>query len=192
MSRRLRREESGFALIVTLMLLLVSLSIGIAVVARADSQSNLSAHERTRESSFSLAEAAMNAETVQLSRSWPTASSAPSQCDPTSTNTACPLPAAVTNGYSGKDYASSCATAPSTLLWKTTVRDNLITSGVAERYWTTAVNSRAAYDANGDGSVWLRSTASVQCDKVSMVSIVSRSSTPMDFPSGVVNANWFA
>jgi hypothetical protein len=25
-----------------------------------------------------------------------------------------------------------------------------------------------------------------------MVSIVSRSSTPMDFPSGVVNANWFA
>ncbi|MEA2368159.1 MAG: hypothetical protein QOH38_877 [Thermoleophilaceae bacterium] len=192
MSRRLRREESGFALIVTLMLLFVSLAIGIAVVARADSQSNLSAHERTRESSFSLAEAAMNAETVQLSRSWPTASSAPSQCDPTSTNTACPLPAAVTNGYSGKDYASSCATAPGTLLWKTTVRDNLITSGVAEKYWTTAVNSRAAYDANGDGSVWLRSTASVQCDKVSMVSIVSRSSTPMDFPSGVVNANWFA
>jgi Tfp pilus assembly protein PilX len=185
------RQESGFALIVTLMLLLGSLAIGIALVARADSQSNLSAHERTREGGFALAEAAMNAETVQLSRSWPTTVSAPTQCDPTSTDTACPLNSAVMNGYGGKDYASSCATSPNTPLWKTTVRDDAIVSGTAERFWTTAVNGRSAYDANGNGTVWLRSTASVQCDRVSMVTLVSRSTVSMAFPTGVVTANWF-
>jgi Tfp pilus assembly protein PilX len=185
-------QESGFALAVTLMLMLVALAVGLAMVARADSQSNLSAHERTRESSFDLAEAALNAQTVQLARSWPATASAPSSCDPSSTNTACPLASAIAGGYGGKDYASSCHTASGTPLWQTTVRDNQVVNGVAEQYWTTAVTGRAAYDANADGVVWVRSTASVQCDRVSIVSLVSRSSVAMDFPSNVISANWFA
>jgi Tfp pilus assembly protein PilX len=188
MTRRVR-DESGFALIVTLMLLLVSLAIGIALVARADSQSGLSAHERTREGSFTLAESALNAEALQLSRSWrgPTATTSPSSCSPSSTSTVCPLPSAVAGAYTGQDYASSCRTAPSTPLWQTAVRDN----AAGEQYWTSAVSSRPAYDANNDGALWVRSTASVQCDKTSMVSLVSKSSVAMDFPSNVISANWF-
>ena len=188
MTTRLR-DESGFALIVTMMLLLVSLAIGIGLVARADSQSKLSGQERTREGSFDLAETALHAQALQLSRSWPgpTATTSPTSCTPSSTGTVCPLPSAIGTPYTSGDYASSCRTAPSTPLWQTTVRDN----AAGEQYWTSAVTGRAAYDANNDGSVWVRSTASVQCDKTTMVSLVSRSSVPMDFPSNVLSANWF-
>lgn len=188
MTRRLR-DESGFAMIVTLLLLIVALAIGVALVARADSQSGLSAHERTREGAFDLAETALNAEALALSRSWPgsTATTSPTSCNSSSTSTLCPPSSAITTPYAGKDFASSCSTAPTTPLWQTTVRDNV----AGERYWTTAVSSRAAYDVNNDGLMWVRSTASVQCDKVSMVSLVSRSSVPMDFPSNVISANWF-
>ncbi|HKP91460.1 MAG TPA: hypothetical protein VJT75_15955 [Thermoleophilaceae bacterium] len=184
------RDESGFALIVTLLLLLVSLAIGAALVARADSQSNLSAHERTREGSFALAEAALNAEALQLSRSWrgPTATTSPTSCSPTSTSTVCPVASVIAGAYNTSDYSSSCRTAPATPLWQTSVRDNV----AGEQYWTSAVTSRAAYDLNNDGTLWVRSTASVQCDKTSMVSLVSRSSVAMDFPANTISANWFA
>ena len=184
------REESGFALVVTMMLLLVSLAIGVALVARSDSQSSLSAHERTKEGSFALAESALNAQALQLSRSWPgpTATTSPTSCTSASTSTACPVASAVAGAYTSSDYSSSCQSAPGTPLWQTAVRDN----AAGEQYWTSAVTSRAAYDANNDGALWLRSTASVQCDKVSLVSLVSRSSVAMDFPSNVLSANWFA
>src|SRR5204862_7041086 len=85
------------------------------------------------------------------------------------------------------DDASSGCTSPGTPAWQTTVRDN----AAGEQYWSTAVNSRPAYDANGDGTVWIRSTSSVQCDKTSIVSQVGKSSTAMDFPLNTVSANWF-
>jgi Tfp pilus assembly protein PilX len=189
MTRRLR-DESGFALIVTMMLLLVALAIGAALVARSDSQSELSAQERTREGSFALAESALNAEALALARSWPgsTATTSPSSCTPSSASTLCPPASAVGGGYTGSDFASSCRTVPATPLWQTAVRDNV----AGEQYWTTAVTSRAAYDVNNDGAVWVRSTASVQCDKTTMVSLVSRSSVQMDFPAFTLSANWFA
>jgi Tfp pilus assembly protein PilX len=182
------REESGFALVVTLMLLLVSLAFGIALVARADNQSSQSARERTREGSFTLAESALNAQALQLSRAWPgaTATTSPTSCTPTSSNTVCPLPSAVAGGYSSQDFSSGCRTAPSTPLWQTSVRDNV----AGEQFWTSAVTGRAAYDANNDGTVWVRSTASVQCEKTTMVSLASRSSVQMDFPANVISANW--
>jgi Tfp pilus assembly protein PilX len=180
-------DETGFALISVLLLIFVMLAVGIALLARSDSQQNLSAQERTRESSFHLAEAALNAQALQLARGWPTTAAVPTSCTPTSTSTLCPQASVISGGYNGKDYASSCAQSPATPAWTTSVRDN----AAGEQYWTTAVSSRAAYDANGDGSVWVRSTASAQCDVVSVVSIVSRLSAPMDFPSNVISANWF-
>jgi hypothetical protein len=68
------------------------------------------------------------------------------------------------------------------------IRDNV--SG--ELYWTTAVSSRSAYDVNNDGTVWVRSTGYVQCNKVSMVALVSRNVVPMSFPTNTLSANWFA
>ncbi|MEA2374322.1 MAG: hypothetical protein QOD53_785, partial [Thermoleophilaceae bacterium] len=126
------RDDSGFALVTVIMLLFAMSAVGIALLARSDSQQSLSAHERTKQSCFNLAAAALNAEALQLSRAWPKDSSAPTSCDPTSTSTMCPQPSAVAGGYTSKDFASSCATSPTTPVWQTTVRDN----AAGEQYWT--------------------------------------------------------
>jgi Tfp pilus assembly protein PilX len=187
MTRRLRGDESGFALVMAIMLMAIALLIGITVMARADNQSQQSADERVRESSFQLSEAALNAQALQLSRSWPTA--ATTACTPSSTATSCPQASAITGGYTSKDYAQACPTMQTQPpLWETTIRDNA--SG--EVYWKTDVTGRATYDANNDGMVWLRSTTYAQCKKVSIVSLASRSIVPIDFPSSVINANKFS
>ena len=187
MTRRVQ-EESGFALVMAILLMAVAILIGLAVMARADNQTQMSADERTKESSFQLAEAAMNAQALQLSRSWPTTDRP--TCNPTSTDTTCPQTSAVTGGYSSNDYASACPTkTPTPPLWETTVRDN---TTATEQYWTPSVMGNAHYDLNNDGIVWIRSTAYAQCDKVSIVSLASRSVVPMDFPSSVVTANAFS
>jgi Tfp pilus assembly protein PilX len=186
--RRAVNDEGGFALVSVLMLVLLMLAFGIGVLSLVDTQQNVSGKERTRESSFNLAEAALGAQALQVSRRWPTAAAVPpAACTPTSTSTACPDPAAVSDGYTTADYATSCAGAATTPLWTTSVRDNV----AGEQYWSTAVTSRASYDANADGSVWLRSTATVQCRRVSVVSLMSRSQVPLSFPNNVVTANWF-
>jgi Tfp pilus assembly protein PilX len=183
MTARLR-EESGLALVQTLMLTLLMVSLGFALIMQVEGQQRESFQERTRESSFNLAEAALNAQVAQLARAWPsTASAGASSCDSTASSSACPSAATIANGYSGGDYGSTAANA-----WRTSVRDN----ATGERYWTTAVTSRAAYDANGDGSVWVRSTTTVQGNLVSLVGLATRRLAPIDFPNNVVTANWFA
>ena len=56
------RDESGFALLGALMILIILMGVGIALVAISDTQQSLSASQRVRESSFNLAEAALNAQ----------------------------------------------------------------------------------------------------------------------------------
>jgi Tfp pilus assembly protein PilX len=183
MSNRLR-NESGMAMVPVMALMMAMLALGFSLVMRSESQQRLSGYERTRESSFNVAEAALNAQALQLGRSWPSSSSSPTSCTPTSTNSVCPTAAAIGNGYA---YAASCA-GSSTPIWQTTIRDNL----TGELYWSTAVSSRSAYDANNDGTVWARSTAFVQCNQVSVVALVSRNVVPMNFPNNVLSANWFS
>jgi Tfp pilus assembly protein PilX len=183
MSRRLLSER-GLALVPVMALMLAMLALGFSLVMRSRNQQQLSAYERTRESSFNVAEAALNAQALQLGRTWPTASSSPTSCSPGSTSSICPTSSAIGNGYS---YAASCI-GSSTPIWQTTIRDNV----TGEVYWTTAVSSRSAYDANNDGTVWVRSTGYVQCNKVSMVTLVSRNVVQTSFPNNTLSANWFA
>jgi Tfp pilus assembly protein PilX len=183
------REESGMALVQTLLLTLLLIALAIVVVAGVEAQQRQSGRERSRESSFNLAEAALNAQVSVLARTWPTSTSAvPASCSPSSTSALCPPAGTIGNGYTAGDYNSTCASAPSTPAWQTSVRDNA--SG--ERYWTSAVNQRAAYDANSDGSVWVRSTATTQCNPVNLVGLATHNVVPIDFPNNVVTANWFA
>ena len=169
MTQRLR-SESGFALLGAMLILIIMMGIGLAIVSLNDTQQNLSGGERVKESSFNLGEAALNAEALQLGRTWPTSTSpATTDCDPTTSGTSyCPLSSAIMNGYTTRDYATACSTNASAKLWQTQVRDN--TNG---SYWSTAINSSARYDANGDNTMWVRSFATVQCKPVSMVALVS-------------------
>lgn len=187
--RRLFKDESGFALVPVLALMLAMFGLSLGLIAEVEGQQRQSSYERIRESSFNLAEAALGAETAALGRSWPSGSSSPTVCSPSSTSSSCPQNSSVAGGYTTSDYTQVCASS-STPAWQTTVRDNV--SG--EQYWTTAVSSRGHYDGavTNDGTVWVRSTAFVRCNKTSIVALVSRSVVAMDFPSNVITANWFA
>jgi Tfp pilus assembly protein PilX len=198
--RTLRHDEGGYALVGSLMLILVMAAFGATMMASLDTQQAVSGEERIRESSFNLAEAALAAHALQVSRSWPgcpggvpgetcaQTTAAPTACSATATTTVCPDAPAVNSGYTGTDYGQPCATAPTTPAWQTAVRDNV----AGEQYWTTAVNSRLHYDANADGIVWMRSSASVRCEQVSVVAQVTRNQLPMAFPTNTITANWFA
>lgn len=185
------QDESGFALIGALLILIILMGIGIALVSRSDTQQNLSGGERLQESSFNLAEAALNAEALQLGRSWPGSST--SACGPSTSGTSyCPPAAQITNGYTTRDFASACPTSPSAQLWKTQVNDNAPAGGAATQYWTTSVNSWPTYDANGDGTVWVRSWSTVQCKTISIVGLVSSTSMPLSIPNTALSANYFS
>lgn len=182
-------------LIAAVLVLMVTLGLGVALAASIDNQIHGARYERNRESSFGLADAALSAQSLQLGRSWPKSTPLVTSCDPSSSDSSCPLNAAIMDGYTGADYNTSCASSPATPKWKTTVRDNV----AGEKYWTTAVNSRGAYDgandgiAGGDGVLWVRSTATIQCRTQSIVAQVRNDPLPgIDFPSNVITANWFA
>ena len=87
------REQEGFALITAIMILVVLLGLGLGLVMLTNNQQRAATREQSRESAFSLAEAALNAQIFQLARQWPTEKSpAPTSCtEATSTSTnACP------------------------------------------------------------------------------------------------------
>ena len=186
--RQRLRNETGSTLIAAVLIVFIMLGFGLALLAASDTQSKVSARDRTRESSFNLAEAALNAQVLQLTRSWPTAASPPSTCDPTSgANATCPQPSAIQGAYAGGDYATPCATSSTTPAWQTMVRDSQ-----GEQYWNPSyATSRLAYDSNGDGAVWVRSQATTQCHTLAVVTQVAQTSVPIAFPSNVVTANWF-
>jgi len=54
------RDESGMALATTIMLLLIIMGLGLAITASADNQQSAARIERSRESSFTEAEAVLN------------------------------------------------------------------------------------------------------------------------------------
>ena len=185
MTRRLR-DESGMTLIAAVMIVFGMLAFGLAMLAASDTQSKTTARERTREASFNLAEAALNAQALQLSRSWP-AGNVPA-CTSAVVHASCPDANAIGGGYNTGDYAAQpCVSSPTTPAWQTSVHDSL-----GESYWTPAIatSGRPAYDANGDGAVWVRSAATTRCHTVAVVSQVSQQTIPIAFPSNVVTANW--
>jgi Tfp pilus assembly protein PilX len=188
--RKRLHDETGATLIAAVLIVIAMMALGLAMLAATDGQSKATARERTREASFNLAEAALNAHALQLTRSWPTNLGAGSElpiCTPSATDVRCPQPSAIGNGYTANDYGVACASNPATPSWQTTVRDG--TAG--EQYWTQAMASRARYDANGDGVIWLHSQATTRCHTIAMVSLVSQQQIPITFPTNTVTANWF-
>ena len=184
MTNRLR-DETGSTLIAAVMIVLAMMGLGLGLLSASDGQSRVTARERTRESAFNLAEAALNAHALELTRGW--VSTPLAGCTPGATDTRCPEPAGVGGGYTTKDYGTACVSEPTKPAWETSVRDNF----AGEQYWRPGVMSQPTYDFNRDGSVWLRANATSKCHTISMVTLVSQNQVPITFPSSVVTANWF-
>ena len=75
--------------------------------------------------------------------------------------------------------------------WTTTVRDDLGTGSADKQYYGSTVKNQAAYDLNGNGALWVRSTGVAGCQVQTVVALVARGQVAMSFPAAALAANWF-
>lgn len=190
------REERGSALIAAIVLIGVMMSIGLATASYVDGQQTQSGGERTRESAFNLAEAALGAQVLQASRAdWPsTAATAwPASCAPSSTSaTSCPDAASLAESYKTPDYSSAPCPggASSAPAWKTIVHDD---SAGAERYYSATTSAGAAqptWDSNGNGRMWVKSTGTARCKQRTIIAAIEQGERLLSFPHNALTANW--
>ena len=69
-------DERGTAIVMAIVLMTMMVAVGLAAYSVVDTQQTESMRERQRESSFNLAEAALNSQSFVLSRRWAGAPSA--------------------------------------------------------------------------------------------------------------------
>jgi Tfp pilus assembly protein PilX len=196
--RRARADE-GFALVSAIMVLVVLIGLGLGLLLFTDTQQHSATTEQARESAYSLAEAALNAQVFQLSQNWPTATTPtegrPESCtEGTSTSSNyCPDPGSLGTS-AGYPAAGSC---PGTEAWGSSLSNRWTTyvradGGGTEALYSSSIDKiQPTYD-NGDGAVWVRAVGVANCKAVVVLSKVSRQLIPITFPTGVLSANGFA
>jgi Tfp pilus assembly protein PilX len=170
------RDDAGNALVVALVVMGLLLTLGLALLKQVDTEQAEAGHQRARESSFQVAEGALNAQVFQLSTRWPdSAAPYPGACDQGMVSQPdCPSTNAMNSTFQNVDQAKSTA-------WTTQVRDN---DASQPNYWTDSLlQTGAAYDANGDGYVWVRATALVNARQRTVVALIKAEKTPIP-PAG--------
>jgi Tfp pilus assembly protein PilX len=200
---RRARDDDGFALVTALIILTVMVSLGLSLLFLTDNQQKASSREQASESSFNVAEAALNAQVGQLSHTWPgEAGTKYLETCTTATSTAtngCPSAESLTAAYPKAGSASCPAGTPkdawgSSLSngWTTYVRDDGALGSPATQYFSSTVEQTApTYDANLDEKMFVRSVGVVQCRLVVVVALASAQFVPIPFPQSAVAGNWF-
>ncbi len=195
----MRRQEEGFALVSAIVMLVVLLGLGLGLLLFTDTQQHAATGEQVRESAYSLAEAALNAQIFQLSQNWPTAQTLaetrPERCtEATSTSTNnCPEASGLSTS-AGYPAAGSCSGSEAwgsalSNRWSTYVRAD--GGGTEQLFSSTVDKTQPAYDS-GDGSVWVRAVGVANCRAVVVITKVSRQLIPITFPASVLSANGFS
>jgi hypothetical protein len=192
MTRRLTQER-GSALVIAMFAIAMMLMIGLATYALVNTQTGQANGEHVREASFRLANAALNEQIFQLGSAWPSsaATAYPTSCTSAAgAGSPCPNAAALSQSFTGPEYAAATCSGGVVNGWLTTVRDN---GGGATSYYDPAVvPSQPSYDANGDGSVWVRAEGTARCRTRRVVALVRLSKVPLPFPRNVITANWIS
>jgi Tfp pilus assembly protein PilX len=183
MARHVDRER-GSVMVVAVVSMGLMLAIGLATLSFGGGQRNLAAAERVRESSFNLAEGVLNSQIFLLSRTWPAAAATafPASCSSGATATNCPAPATVSAQFSESQYTGAT--------WTSAVKDN---GGSVATYYTTAgAASQPAYDANGDGRLWVQARGVVRGVPRTVVTQVQAQITTLPFPKNSLTGGWTA
>lgn len=183
-------DERGSALIIAMIAMSLMLMLGLATLSMTDTQTRQSGLERVRESSFNLAEGALQQQSFLLGgKGWPklATDALPIECtlgsDPSlPQNARCPTPASLvtaagTGAFDERDYKTGA-------VWTTRVRDNTAVNN--QVYDATAVDARPRYDENGDGFIWVKSTATVGTKARSIVALLKRDPIPIFLPKAVL------
>ena len=197
-------------MIVAILILFVVLGVGFALLATANGQQRSAYNQQSSESAYSLAEAALNAQILQLSLQWPTSQNPPAGGYPTGCNAAsngfsyCPS----TSNFPSSAYPTSSQTCPAgtpgdawststpTNGWTTYVRDAGASGSGTESLFSSATEKgMPAYDTSVTGppdTLWVRAVGIVNCHAAVVVSKVSEQLIALTFPQAVLNANGFS
>jgi Tfp pilus assembly protein PilX len=159
--QRLRGEE-GVAMILAVVLMALMLALGLGAVTFVDNQNKLTGNQRQRETSFNIAEAALNAQVTQISDHWVTTGNTPWQCPG---STYCPNGAELTALVPSADVAAG-------VTWRSNVYDN--SGGLAAFFADSKIAGQCGCDANGDNKVWVRAEATVHNRTRVIVSLVQK------------------
>jgi Tfp pilus assembly protein PilX len=178
-------DERGWALVTAILLMTIMLSTILGVASYVDGQTKLGATSRKRETAFNYSEAAMNMQVYALSRDWPGLGQAATQypiCTQGSTSTRCPNSTSLSNLISSPDATG--------VTWQTEVHDNAGTS--PNFYSDSTVRAQPAYDANGDGRMWVRAQATARGKTRTLIELVRVEEEAEDLPHAAVVAGRFA
>jgi hypothetical protein len=186
MLRRDSIDQDGNALVTSLLVMFLFLTLGVTTLTLVDQQQKESGRERVRESSFALSEGVLNSQIYLLSRQWPgEASQAYSgQCTiATSANPKCPDQSTMQTGFTGNDYTTGMS-------WTTEVRDNTVTGSAASAnfYDDAAVRAQPQWDSNRDGYMWVRAQGIVRGKRRTLVALVKAEDLSIQFPRNAVVA----
>jgi len=174
LTKRVRQDERGAALITALLCTMVMLALGLALLAVVDTQAGESSNERTRDRAFNLSESVLTSEAFVLGRNWPTPIVG-----------GYPACSAAEFGAAIDDSAAAAAAAErlrpnlnasytddaySAAPWRARVCDDDI---LGTTVWSDAVLANQSGDANGNGKVWVRAQSTVDGRTRAVVGLVS-------------------
>lgn len=168
--------EDGMALLVVMVLMGIMLTAGFAIASSVDTQTRESRVQRVRDSTFNLAESALNAQVVALAREPAGVGDAATQyttCTPATPSVRCPQNAALVSGGS-PDLRNAT--------WETSVRDNGPGESGKRFYSEATTIGQPGYDANADGRVWVRAKATTDGRSRTLVGLVRFETQAEDIP----------
>jgi hypothetical protein len=185
--RRLLKQERGSAIVVAVALLTMMTVVGLATYSFVDDQQFHSMQERHRESSFNLAEAALNSQSYVLSRRWAGSATAYPTTTPTCTNVsapalACPDPAQLLAAFNSPDYAVGSS-------WVTTVWDDL--TGPFYDASDIETTTTPHWDSNSNERVWVKAESTVRGRRRTLVALVQVQEHTEFLPKKVIIAGQF-
>ena len=174
------RKEDGWGLVSSVIVVGILVSLSLPLLSLVDTQQSQSAGERKSESSFNLAEAALDAAVFSLGKNWPAVDTLiPEACTSASTHASCPTGGVLTGTYTGGDYTDP--------MWTVQIRDDNDESD----YYDPANVSPLRYDANGNKKVWVRADARAADGERTVVALVRRIDSNVPFPRNAITAGWF-
>jgi len=195
--RRLN-DEHGTAIVMAIVLMTMMVAVGLAAYSVVDTQQVESMRSRQRESSFNLAEAALNSQSFVLSRRWAGAATSfatttPTCSEGTGAALECPDPAQLAAAYNSPDYATGAT-------WKTTVYDDRgPTAGSNSPFYDAALIEAQSggldltphWDANANKRVWVKAETTVRGRNRTLVALVQVQEHVEFLPKRVILAGQF-
>ena len=183
--RRIRAplsEERGWGLVSSVLVIGILLSLSLPLLSLVDAQQAQTAHERKSESSFNLAEAALDASVFVLGQGLACTchERLSVRVHRGSDELNCPTPDLLTSTYTGGDYTNGG--------WSVQVRDDTGT----EYYDPAVIASMPTWDANDNAKVWVRADAHAAAGDRTVVALVKRIERTEAFPRNAITAGWFS